>query len=491
LRPIRLVLFLVLCGMAAFGWAVPQVLIVQIQQPVKDGIDPNVPIANLMAAEFDAEGKIEAIVWSMTDPKFRAAAMSGTLRSVPDQPTQQDAVAAAQQLRAEYLIVVQATRGEGGYTGKLEMFRNNRSVWKDDQNVQVRFAEARDGDLSAQSLARTLAMRISTEPLKALKATPRVTTPDPDRGQAPPVVEVPVAVEKASNEQALKEAASLALGPRILFLRDAVDRAPLDEELRTALIAALIQIDPAAAAAEARRASTLMPDVVGLRTIAARAWLQAGNPEEAQNDLNEAVARDPEAIETRLLLAEVALRQGRPESAGSHLDAVIAKEDTPEVRFLRAFSRCLTVSFEGLREDLDALSTLEPSASAQDIERRYLFATQILDRMGATEAADIRGLMQRAAVRPDDREVVDAVHKAIQTSRARSLFLQRLAAGETRSPSHRQRVLASTLLAQALVDLQAFMASGNEDNLADARINFGESLRHAAAAREADARKGE
>ena len=79
------------------------------------------------------------------------------------------------------------------------------------------------------------------------------------------------------------------------------------------------------AAQEARRAAAVLPDQTELHTLAARAFVRAGKPDEALAELNESVARDPNAIETRMLIGELDLTKRQYADAGSQFDFVISK----------------------------------------------------------------------------------------------------------------------------------------------------------------------
>ncbi|MEZ5162484.1 MAG: hypothetical protein R2688_01790 [Fimbriimonadaceae bacterium] len=41
---------------------------VQLRQPVVDGVDPNLDLDSYVASALDDEGRVEPVVWSMTDP---------------------------------------------------------------------------------------------------------------------------------------------------------------------------------------------------------------------------------------------------------------------------------------------------------------------------------------------------------------------------------------------------------------------------------------
>ena len=195
--------------------------------PFRGTDDPNLPVANRLASEFDELGKVEAVVWSLSDPIFRAAATSGKVRH-KDSPTLEEAIMAADALSAEYILVAQAFRNGGAYKGKVELFKGGKSIWKDEQNITVGNSSANDAESSLLSLARSLAMRINSEPLKGLVSQKAAQTPALTQGQAPVQVSVPAAQPvKKDNGPVIRDGQSLMKAGRpaaaIQSLRDAVD----------------------------------------------------------------------------------------------------------------------------------------------------------------------------------------------------------------------------------------------------------------------------
>jgi tetratricopeptide (TPR) repeat protein len=487
---------LLILGIAAIGAAVPRVLIFQTSVAFRGTDNPNLPLSNRLAAEFDELGKLEAVVWSLTDPIFRAAATAGKV-TYKESPTLADVLAAGKGVDADYVLVSQAFKDSASYKGKIELFKGGKSVWKDEQNMAVRITTESDAESSLLSLARTLVLRMNAEALKGLPSHKTAATPALIKGQAPVQVNVtPVEPPKKDNSPILKNAQSLFGSGRpaaaISSLRDAVDSDPLDAELRIALVNLLLSVDPAAAAQEARNAAEIMPEAVDLRVLAARAWMLSGKPEEAQSDLNEAMARNPDGPGTRLLLGEIAIAQLKPERGVDHLTKSIEAADSAEARFLRAFCYALAGSSEAMRGDLDQFAKLEPSPTPADVQRRYAYAAEILDRSIQLDANSVRALIQRAIVKPNDKEVLAAVEHARKQIRARGGMGERLTVPPAFKAANEKRMLAYKLMAQSLSDLLGYMAGGGDESLTDARINLGEAIRNASDGRAAEmkARQG-
>jgi tetratricopeptide (TPR) repeat protein len=474
---------------AAIALAVPQVLIHQTKVVVKTG-DPNVPLADYLASELSASARLSPIVLSMTDPVFRTAVLEGKLKDVPDEPNLDQVMAAARQLQVEYVMSCQAAREGSKVRAIGQLFRNGRSVWKDQQLANVAKGGQNDEENTARSIARTWNIKINAGPLKDKVEQPAAATPEAAPGQAPRTPDLPVIKAPTVDAATLKaqiEAQVTAGQPEeaLLIARDAVDESPLDLDRRMLLVRLLQSTGKdELAAGEARRAAELMPDKVGLRVLAARAWMSIGNLDEAQAELNEAIARDPNGAETRLLLGEMSLIRLQPEKALEHLSAAIKEEPSRDAYFLRALCRGLLGGGEGAKADL-AQTEKAPATASRDSVQQYALAATVLDQATTQAANSVRSLIQRAAVRPKDKEVRDQLELLQQGVQAKVAFLTAVQVPANHKGSHNRSVLAQKLLAQTLLDLQGYIDAGGEDAITDARINLGEALKQVSAAREA------
>lgn len=481
-------LFAVAAVSVAQERTVPQLLIVQAMSPVKDDSDPNVPIANFLAQEIEEAGRLSPIVWSLTDPTFRKATLDGKLKALPDKPKESDIMGAAKALGADFVIICQATRTAASVKSNARLLRSGREIWKDNETMRVDSAEGYDSSGTAQSIARTFLLKM-TPSIKDLPVKTKVVTPPPEQGQAPepPPVEPPKPTKTdntklKSDVQGLVQTKQYSLA--IAMLRDAIDIDPLDAERRTMLIDLLRQSDAAAAASEAARAGDLLPDKAEFRILEARAWMQAGRTKEAQEALNEAIARAPEATTTRLLLAELALNQGDPEKALPHLDQTIKNDPNAEAFFLRALCRSLLGGADGAKLDLAEMAkTKEAKPTPLDVQRRYSLAISILDKWLVKSEDSTRTLISRAIVKPKDAEVRDGVAEAQRLVAARIAFLTALPHPAESQKTFDRWLLAHRLMAQSLMDVQNFMA-GDSEALTDARLNLGEAIKQSATARE-------
>lgn len=471
---------------ASLGFGLPRVFIVQRKVSFEITDDPNRPLANLLASELDEGGKVQSVVWSLSDPVFRTAAMNGTLKNVPDNPTVSLAQPYAKILGAQYVAIVDCAMEGDQYHARLELFRDGKSIWKDDQKMKVTVSGNGDDD-ALRSLARTLSLRMNSEPLKGLTAVSTTTTPPPDPGQQPVAVTVtpptPAPAKKDYSETiraAKRTAAEGKLANAIDTLRQAADDSPLDPAVRIALVELLTDYDPELAAIEAHHALFLMPEQTQLRTLGAQAWVKAGKPEAAQNELNDAIAHDPDSASTRMLMGQAALAEIKPDRALEHLNASLAKEDSPEGHYLRGLCNAMLGNIADMKADLQK--------AGGDLQTHYDFSTEILDRELQSDANQVRSLMQRVVVKPDDRQAVADVEQLQQSLKGRSAFAETMGVPAAFKAPHEQRILAYRLMVQTLSDLQSFMSGGGEDALAGARIDLSEALRNASESKLAETR---
>jgi tetratricopeptide (TPR) repeat protein len=475
----------------------------------------------------------------LTDPIFRAAVSDDLIKNPNDDFKLPAAVAACSKLHAEYLLVVSAYRENGQAYARAILYRNGKQIWKDPvqpsmivdpsksptdpadlqpettvikpnskkqrQNIPTKTVSPtmkkidfvlvgvhgpRGLDIAetSRSQGRTWTEMLAAGPLKGLAPHTRVATPEPAQGQAP--IDTGTAPKVVDNKALQANVAALNKDGRtaqaISVLRDAVDAEPMDLERRTMLINALLATHQSELAArEARRAAELMPDKIALRAMAARAWLQVGNKDEAQLDLNEAVARDPDSVETRTLLAELCLAQNKAQNALEHLDKAVAQKPTGDVLFKRALAKALLGDDKGASEDLAKAKEAGLGSDPSEAIARYGFAVEVFDTAVKSAGDDLRSLFARALVRRSEPEVEALANDQAKLIASRSVFLSALVPPAGHKQSHERRILAHNLLAQSVIDLQSFIKSGDEDTLADARINLGEALKQLTSARAA------
>jgi len=474
---------LVAVGVTAFANDVPKVLIIQAPVPVtKDG-DPNLGIANFLAQEVDDGGRLSSMVWSLTDPGFRQATEGGKIKDISDTPKLPDALKAAKQMGVEYVIVCVASRNGGDAKSLAHLYKNGREIWNDKVSMRVGIKDTYDREGTALSIAHTIVLKMTGAALKDLPVRNINRTPDPAQGQLPAVPHTETPAPEVNDDAKLWSAVSDLMqgghyASAVTAVRDGIDAQPFNADRRKKLIELLQTTDPAAAATEAIRASEIIPEDTGFRILAARAWMQAGKNKEAQDALNEAIARSPDAPATRLMLAELAIRKDDAEKALENVDLALKASPSAEGYFIRALCRAILGGADGVTLDLNEMAKAKAGSTDADIARRYQLAIEILDRLMIRTGEGAKELISHASVKPKDANVKEGLDTTRQQLNARIAFLAGLPHPASKQNSYNRWLLSYKLMNQAMSDLDTFIG-GSSDALVDSRINLGEAIKQA------------
>lgn len=468
---------------ASFAQSVPKVLIVQRMAPVVEGADFNVVARNHFATEFDADGRLQPIVYSTTDPVFRAAIDKGTIQNPPENPKNDEAFEIARRLECDFVLIVSSLKHGEGVLANAQLFRGRREVWKQESRLQVTANNQFAHDDAARSLARTWVLQMGQGPLKEFAQRRMTPTPDPDPGVKPIIPDVPIrpkpAVDNATLREDVRKLRQLGSHDSALqMLWDAVDAEPMDVERRAMLIELLLdRNDTASAGEEARRAAGLFPENETFWVLSARCEMAKGNLPQAIRDLNEAVTRHPDSPITRAALGDVQLVAGRYSFAIEHFDVALKAGPTPLLHLKRGCARLMLGQAAPAAADLkiaeEGLSGLSPEARRELTLSAYLMLSGSADRLGA----ELRDLITAARRSPRDaavRERRNEAQKQIEALVSVGNALERF----TNNPQSQQRLLlAVRLLRQCVSEIGAHLASPNEDALSDATITLGEAFR--------------
>ncbi len=483
-----------LAAVAAFSALAPAagILIVQLTETRSTEADSEHVLTQFLADEFDRDGRVIPIAWSLTDTVFRSA-VDAKLIPNRDNPDRATILAAAEKLRTEYVLIVSASKKDSDILGRAQLLRKGQEVWKDPEGpeegriVTVMTNGTIDVSNSMRGAARTWTQLVFGGPMKALDPKPRFETPPVEQGLKSDIPDAPPAPPKVDNRElmatVMKLLAANKTADAIFVLRDAVDAEPLDAERRRALANALATSGlNATAAGEARRAADLFPEQVDFRTQAARFWMAADNVDEANADLNEAVARDPQSVETRILLGEVALSKLQVESALTHFDFAISKSPTGDIFFKRALARALNDDADGCSKDMAEAAKLGLGRDTLEIRSQYLTAVRVSKPALSEIGVAVRTLIQKAKVNFGKREVRDDQKELRKRAAALLSVFSAVKVPEAHKNSNGQRVLALKLLDQSLSELGSYLDSGSEDTVGDATITLGEALKALTAA---------
>ncbi|HWD37573.1 MAG TPA: tetratricopeptide repeat protein [Fimbriimonas sp.] len=485
---IRFLLGLCVGVSAAFGQSqAPQVLIVPLKKSATTA-DPSLSLANYLAQELDQDGRVSPVVWGMTDPAFRAAALSGRIRSASDNPSLPNALAVAQDLGAKYVFTYTVDPKGKGLSAHGELYLVGRSVWKDDKrNVTSKGGVDSREDESA-SIAHTWNLLLQASAFKELSPRPKVSTSHMSPGESPPVV-TPVATAPPPDTtaddigaQVEKLIASKKFDAASMLIRDAIDAKPLESKLRNLQVHILEQQGRWSQAADvACRALDILPDNHSLRLAALRDLMTAGRVDEAKEQLNQIVARHPTDPTIYVLEGQTYLALGDVEHATVSLDRAIQHAPSPSAYFWRSVARAALGGVDGLQKDLDSYAKAPlPDGEYQDA---YAVAEAVI--ADATEKDEQSALpaFQEAAVSPTATATADQIDQLVRRCNARAQFLEQLKPPAKYKASHSHILLAQKLLAVSLLDIQDYLKSTSDDMMTDARINLGEAMKQSKRAR--------
>jgi tetratricopeptide (TPR) repeat protein len=466
-----------------------EILIVQMKVPMNEDGNPNVSLSHVFAQHLEMDGRVSVIVWSMGDPIFRAAVEEGHVSNPNEEPTLQQARALVSRLKLSHLLVISAERAGSLIKGQAVLYRGatNSVLWRDDKELLVTGESMEfDWENATASLSRTWTEMLGSGPFKGLPQRPRVSTPTPEAGQRPVAIEVPP-VRAVENSLVMAESKKLLAEGKVfaavLLLRQSVDDEPGEVERRLALVDALVRAGrPMMAAEEARRGVGLMPEKVELWAAGARAWIAAGRMEEAQKDLNEAIARDSNNAEVALLMAELSLARMDVDTAVERFQAAVRARPTGEGLFKLGLAHALAGNRDELNRVWGQARTVDGSLDPFDHQARYRYAFDLLHRFAGESGNQIRSLTQRARVRPKDAEVATGLAELTERLDAAVQAAELLAPPEQHVNSLARLVLALKLQAQALNDVRSFVRGGSEDLLTESAISLGDAFKHASAA---------
>ncbi len=489
----RFALWFIALGLCQWAQAVPEVLIVQRSAVAKEKVALEIPIATMLAEELDTEGKVSPVVWSLTDPLFRAWVDAGKVSAAWDHPTDEQIRSVAQSLHIAYVFLIDADRENENFYPRAVLLKGGRSIWK--QGGDQRSGDARkykekqhtyvsmtvstgtqlDWENTARSLARTWATLLHLGPFKTLPSHPKRQTPEPEKGTAPtkPTAPPPTSTPDESwiaKEQELERQGLLT--ERINLLREAIDADPFQIKPREMLIALYLSKEMnGVAAEEAQRAAVIAPDRVDLRVLSARAWLQGGKLAEAQADLNEALAREPKNANLQLVLGQLSLEKGAFQSAIDAFSSSLETLSSPEGRVGRA------VAYAVLGRAAESASDLKAILPADINEASYGRVTGCTERVIEVLLGELREIALASRSKPKDPETISNAERAERVASAMADFLSAFPVPAKHAKSHERRVLAHKLLAQAAGEALAFAKLADEETGAEATLSLTEAMK--------------
>ncbi len=492
MRLARSVAVLLLSLLAGALWAAPEVLIAQTLLPkAKEGADPNVQLTVYLASELETDGRVVPIVWSMTDPVYRAYVDEGRIPAHVANPTLAQVNAVAAKLHIRYVMMVVGQRHEKGFFPRIELYRtgSSRAIWHygwlPGQGASAMIASTDgviDWESTAQGTARLWTETLAVGPFKDHSPRPRKNGSEPVPGESLVAPQPKIApVDTKAVEKARESIKAGKLSEAILLLRESIDAEPFEADRRVLLAKTLLDQGLAVQAAEeARRASPLVKDQVELRLMAARAWLLVSDDEKAQVDLNEALARGAKGSEPAVIEGDLFAVRGDYAKALAAYDKALEAGPRFDAVFGRAIAHAMLGDADAATKDLKALPQSDPEA----LLSHYSRAVQLIDRSLIGLSDELRNLPQLARLAPKSAKLIARATDASRRATALSMLIGSLPTPARHAKSHVARDLAHKLLAQASLEVLDFVTTADDDLGTEAAMSLGEALKLFPAVRE-------
>lgn len=457
----------------------------------------------IFAEILSQEGRTIPVVWSELDPLFRSYLDERLIVGERVDPKQEDVVRTARNIRAQYILAVEAVIIDANLHPRIQLYQVGRGspIWRygfDNDNTHsflISVDNVPDWDATARSLGQTLAAQMFAGPLKEFAGAvgPVDVNPGTSGGgggstisQAgiativdPPPPVVDAAASKAVMDEAQKHIEEGRTDLAILLLKDAIDLDPFEPERRILLVELLSQQGMNEQAAdEGRRAARLSVDNADLWLAAARCWMLAGKPAEAKQDIQEALARGADGFLAQRILGDINLFEGRLSQAIEAYEKALGFEDRFPARMGLALAH-------GLNGDADAseaqlLAAKIPAGGATP--EQYYFTIQLLDLAASDLAKKMSVLLPSIRVRGS--EMASAADEIERQATALARILSKMPPPEAHTRSHGERTLAHKLLSQSALEMVAFAKQGDKDAGDESVLSLAEATRIMGNARE-------
>jgi len=492
---------------------IPSVLIVQAYSPSINDLDPNLPLDSYFAGELEQEGRVVPIVWSLSDPVFRGLVEDGELPRFTATPSEKEIREVAARLKVDYVLTIAAIKEEGQAKPIANLYRgtSNKEIWsfgrverdrayrpvviidgkRDDakskelmdrhgaghlsQTMVVTINGLPDWESTSRSIARTWRELLAATAWSGHPPHPKVANPADTNTTVQPRG---VTIQASADNSVLERADALIAEGRpdmaILVLRDSIDLAPFEPKRRVKLATLLMdQGLPEEAALEARRAAQLTPEHIELWLMAAKGWLLAQKPDEAQADVNQALSRNANRVATHEILGDIYVLQGKYTEAIASYTASI--EAGPKVTAVigRAIAYAMASMPAECAEDLARLKDTSP----ESLSAAYAVAIQLADQGLDSLANELRNLIPAIRLAPKSAEVIARAEKAQRAAHSLANLISALPVPARHVKSHEGRDLAHKLLAQSAQETLDFAQTGDADLGSEAAISLGEALK--------------
>jgi len=483
----RRLTLLLLLACARIGFAAPELLIAQLKDVKNTKPDTILPAIAEIAKEFDQEGRVVPISWSKSDALLSTLIAEGKVK-FSEYPTEKQVLEAASKNRIGYVLVFATLKEDNLLKASGRLFHNGRLEWKDDYNSTLKVDNAPDWRGQAESLARTWVIKLGEGPLKGLAArpkidkppvTPGVLTPGGSDPEGPPTPK-PQPLTQDTIERAQKMITEKRVAEAIVSLRDAVDSAPRDPAARRALVEALVYAGLFDMAAdEALRAAQIIPESSEMYLIAARAYARLGRPDQAQEALNNALARDGQSHMSYIIRGEVLLLKNRPDEALEQFNEALKTKNSYDARLGRAVANAFLGKDADCAEDYALIPPVGEALMSESYQRVILLTNQRVEGL----VTRMREVMQDGLAKGKSTELLNRSLAIDSEAKGLDKLIGLMKPPTRHLMSHAKRELAQKLLLQATSDCVTFAQQVTEDASTEVAISLGEAIRRYTTAR--------
>lgn len=456
-------------GLSAVMHARPLILVGQDYESDFTDVDPNLDVMRPLARALQEVRAADTVIWSQGDPLISTLIQAGAIKWV-EKPKLADLAKAAQELRAQHVLLCKATVSGLTVKAVVTLYDNRgaRSLWSDTANTAVVTGDLLDRESTAITIGNTWCQKLMQGPLKA-DGGAVIRNPDPGDPAITPSVRTPIDKEPLANGlKALEEGRPVEA---VALLRDAVDADPTSEEARLALVRALKAAGkPFLAAQEAARAVSLIPNSAGLLLAAADAWMEGGLTDQAFELARQALAQDSKNANALALLGDLYLGRLDITKAIEYYDQALLVREDPEFLYRRSQARAMQENFAGATADMTRAKELGLSTDPVVVLRRYAGTARMMDAVFISLTTGARNLLAEAKTFPDQEGLNRRAVAFVNRCAAFAGYVEMLAPPEKHAASHRQRGLAVNLLLQASVTLQRYCQNRESESPDDANL---------------------
>lgn len=455
-----------------------QILLVQQRIQQFTEFDPNLDLLPVLANVLETTGSVTTTQWIESNPLITAAIADGQIKSFSNNPSQHDVFRFARGIRADFVIFCTAKIDAGAVKGTIELFNGTRgrSIFKDENSVQIFIEGTIDKESSILSLANTFATKLFTGPLKNFVKTPPLETP-PATGSNVTTTNLRPP-DKTPYENGIKALGAGKVAQAINFLRDAVDADPRRGGARLALIEALRRAGkPFLAANEALRGAELNPNDLSLVVAAADSWLAGGQPDRAKGLVKQILEGNPSSDAAWIVYGDICVSTVNFDEAVAAYTNAINIKPSADAYYKRAQVFALKEDFESSNRDMNLAKQLGLDDSDQiKLLERYRSTIRVIDNVFGSLASAVRNILveRRTAQGPD---IVRRANELAARVRAFNEYFLKITPPEAHERSHEQRILALSLLEQSAAGMERYAATGGSETHDEANLLQIEAMR--------------